>query len=260
MMETQSEVQTLVNLGLTSIQARIYLSLAQFGPSSVAAIAKQSKVNRPDVYRTVVKLYDLGLAEKIVKAPVLFKAVSADQTLKFLLHRKTEQYAKLNVDKESLIYNLKEEKKQKITDSKFVLIPENDAVVKRVIQAVKQAQFCTDFIVSWKRFSACTYGTYSEISNNENVQCRCIIEQPPKQKDIELIRNIKPKSCRFKFIPNTPSAVLGIYDKKEIMIVEDPNSNLSDSPALWTNNESMVIIAQNYFDHLWLNATDELDV
>lgn len=256
-METLSEVQTLVNLGLTSIQARIYLTLARFGPSSVAAIAKQSKVNRPDVYRTVVKLYDLGLVEKIVKAPVLFKAISADQTLKFLLQRKTEQYAKLKVDTESLMCNLKEEKKQKIADSKFVLIPQNNAIVKKVIQSINQAQFSMDFIISWKRFSARTNGAYPILPLNSKVQCRCIIEQPTKQKDIEMIRNMKPKSCKFKFIPNTPSAVLGIYDKKEIMIVEDPNSNLKDSPALWTNNENMVVIAQNYFDHLWLKATDE---
>lgn len=158
-----SEVQTLINLGLTSIQARIYLSLARYGPSSVTVIARQSKVNRPDVYRTMIKLYDLGLVEKIVETPVLFKAVSANQTLKFLLQRRTEQYDKLRVDTESLIYNLRsDEKNARVEDSRFVLIPQKNAVVKRVMQAINEAQERMDFVVSWKRFSAGVYGSYPE--------------------------------------------------------------------------------------------------
>ncbi len=258
-MESQeSEVQTIVNLGLTNIQARIYLSLAKFGPASVAAIARQSKVNRPDVYRTVFKLFDLGLVEKIVDTPVLFKAVSSDQVLKFLLQRKTEQYDKLKVDTESLLHNLKiDEKKPKVADSRFILIPQKDAVIKRVIQAVNEAQVSMDFVVSWKRFSAGIYGAYPEKANKDSVSCRCIMEQPPKQKDLELIHKDWQKFCTIKFIPKLPSAVMGIYDKKEMIVVEDPQSNLSDSPALWTNNQSMVILAQNYFDNLWRKATDE---
>jgi sugar-specific transcriptional regulator TrmB len=253
-----SEVQTLINLGLTSIQARIYLSLARYGPSSVTAITKQSKVNRPDVYRTVVKLYDLGLVEKIVETPILFKAVSAGQALKFLLQKRTEQYDKLRVDTESLMLNLRlDENKLKFEDSRFVLIPQKDAVFKRVMQAINEAQECMDFVVSWKRFSASEYGSYPERANTASVVCRCILEQPLNRKDLEFVRKIKQElCCNFRFISSHPKAVFGIFDKKEIIVVEDPKSSLHNSPALWTNNQSIVIMAQTYFDNLWDKASE----
>lgn len=78
-----------------------------------------------------------------------------------------------------------------------------------------------------------------------------------KQKDLDLVKKVRQKSsCIIRFIPNHPKAVLGIYDKKEIIVIEDPKSNLNDSPALWTNNQSMVIMAQTYFDNLWRKASE----
>jgi len=114
-----------------------------------------------------------------------------------------------------------------------------------------------DYIVSWKRFSSDARSIYREIADRGSVQWRCILEQPPKQKDLELLRELNSSCCMFRFISNHPSAVLGIYDEKEIIVIEDPHSNLNDSAALWTNNESIVTIAQNYFEILWLKATDE---
>ena len=66
--------QTLIDLGLTLLQAKVYLALVQSGTLKVGTIAQVSKVARPDVYRTLQKLQDLGLIEKIITKPILFRA------------------------------------------------------------------------------------------------------------------------------------------------------------------------------------------
>jgi sugar-specific transcriptional regulator TrmB len=252
----EAEVQTLVDLGLTSMQAKIYFNLAKSGPSSVAAIAKQSKVNMPHVYQTVTKLHDLGLVERIVTAPALFKAASADQTLK-LLRRKNGLQDNLEVNVKPLIDTGVNKKQAHLAD-KFVLIPQNDAVLERVGQAIKKTKFSMDFIVSWRFFKAYALGSYPVRPVGDSVNCRCILEQSSSEWDHELLGLVRQtKNCKFKFTPNRLSALLAIFDRKEIVVIEDSPSNLNKNPALWTNNENLVTISQNYFDSLWLKTKNE---
>ena len=60
-----SKHQILTNLGLTPVQARVYLALVESGPLRISAISKASDVARPDVYRILSNLEKIGLVEKI---------------------------------------------------------------------------------------------------------------------------------------------------------------------------------------------------
>ena len=63
--------------------------------------------------------------------------------------------------------------------------------------------------------------------------------------------------CHIRFVPYHPKTVLGVFDKKELLIIEDPRKDLSESPALWTNNLSLINAIQDYFSVLWVTALDE---
>jgi len=81
------ETQTFIDLGLTYIQAKVYLALAKYGAAKISTLSKLSDVARPDLYRTLTRLYDLGLVVKIVQAPVHFKALPIEDALRFCLKR-----------------------------------------------------------------------------------------------------------------------------------------------------------------------------
>ena len=72
------EVQTLIDLGLTSLQARIYLALYQTGTSEAATISKVTKVARSDVYRTMYKLQQLVMAMYDKKEVFIYIEPTAD--------------------------------------------------------------------------------------------------------------------------------------------------------------------------------------
>jgi sugar-specific transcriptional regulator TrmB len=245
-----TEVQTLIDLGLDSIQARIYISLARFGPSSVAAIAKKSKVNTLETHCTLINLYELGLIKKISETPEVFKAVSADQTLKFLLQRKAEP----KFDAETLLSKLSIKKQPKSQANHFVLINEKQALIKRAIHEIYRTKKSADFIISWKLFSESVDSVYPE-SINPQVTIRCIIEQPPNLKDLNL--KFSHPSNKIHYIQTTPKALLGIYDNKDVIMIEDPHQDLTCSPAMWTNNQGMLIMAQNYFENLWRKSNEK---
>jgi hypothetical protein len=54
-----------------------------------------------------------------------------------------------------------------------------------------------------------------------------------------------------------PNTILSIYDNKEILIVLNPEKDLSESPALWSSNSSIVAAMQDYFDILWITAMEK---
>jgi hypothetical protein len=93
----------------------------------------------------------------------------------------------------------------------------------------------------------------------KKVKWRIILEisenQKNSQKFIDYVKN--QPLCEIKYVPNPHSTVTGIYDQKEAFIVENPKVGLSDSPALWTNNPSLISLAKDYFEILWITASKD---
>jgi hypothetical protein len=46
-------------------------------------------------------------------------------------------------------------------------------------------------------------------------------------------------------------------DEKEVFIIAEPTVELSESPALWSNNSSLVNIVEDYFEILWMTALEK---
>jgi hypothetical protein len=49
---------------------------------------------------------------------------------------------------------------------------------------------------------------------------------------------------------------MAMYDKKEVLIFTFPEADLKDSPALWSDDSSLVGIAEHYFEAMWNRARD----
>jgi sugar-specific transcriptional regulator TrmB len=253
-----------MDLGLTLVQARVYLALVESGRSRISAIAKISKVARPDIYRTLSKLQELGLVEKIIETPLEYRAIPMNEGLSLLLETKTEQYEKLRSETRILLHTAKMQKpgkKKHITGPQFVLIPQGKTVIERIKTAIEKAQLSIDLVLSWKRFShgiASDFAESIEIAWAKNVKTRFIIESPLKSKTAEqLIQFCKAKpSCQIRFTRNHPRTVFGIYDKKEVFVIVFSKTGLPGSPALWSNNPSLIALADDYFEKLWFTAIE----
>jgi sugar-specific transcriptional regulator TrmB len=261
-----SDMRVLMDLGLTLVQAKVYLALVKSGSSKTSTISKGSKVAQPDIYKTISKLQKLGLVEKIVKTPLEYRAISMRKGLSLLLETKTRQYEKIRAETR-LLSNLAKEKetnkKKNIEAPQYVLIPKGRIAIERINTAIAQANISMDLVLSWKRFSRGIVSTFAEsmeVAWARKVKVRFIVESPLKSKTAkQLVKFCKGKPCsQMKLIPHCPAAVLGIYDKKETFIITNPKTDLHRSPALWTNNSSIIALAQEYFEKKWLTAIDKI--
>ena len=85
------------------------------------------------------------------------------------------------------------------------------------------------------------------------VKGRAIIERTGKRQTESFLKTWKHPWAGICYISDSPKTIFAIYDKKEVFIFTEPDSELKDSPALWSNNSSLVHIANKYFEGLWNN-------
>ena len=119
-----AEVEVLHDLGLTFTQAKVYLVLCKYGTLEIKKIAKLASISRPDVYRILDDLENMGLVEKTISKPIRYNVFSYDQRVLSLLEEKKSDIKKLESDVHTLLENLENQKKyiskcQIITQSLF---------------------------------------------------------------------------------------------------------------------------------------------
>ena len=249
------EIQALANLGLNAVEISIYLALSKSEKASVATISKILNINKLDTYKSIIHLYDLGLVEEVADNSAQVRAVSTQQMMNVLHEKAADIPSKLAINIESLMASIKIAKEYRITDSKFVLIPKKDTLLKKVLKTTVECRENVDFIVSWKRFNNVRLSIPDDF--RIPARCRCILEQPLRLEDLEIVRRIKGAGCEIRFIPTHPDVALGIFDMKEMVIVENFEENNKNTSSLWTDNKSIITIAKIYFENLWLTSTEK---
>jgi sugar-specific transcriptional regulator TrmB len=80
----QSDIQNLINIGLSEKEAIIYLTLATVGKSSAYKLAQKSKVKLPTVYINIETLIQKGL---IIRIPNVNKQIFIHQSLENYLDK-----------------------------------------------------------------------------------------------------------------------------------------------------------------------------
>jgi sugar-specific transcriptional regulator TrmB len=259
---SHDEIQTLERLGLTNCQARIYLSIAHSGMITAKAIADNSKINREHVYRVLPTLQKIGLVEKVITRPIMFKAMSIEDAFSALLSLRAEETSKLQKKSQELTQRFKE--KQLPVHSRepeFTLIPEKRMLIQRIKNAIERSEKCIDVIASLKQLNEEVHFFEAAIRKTlkKGVKTRIITEKIGNSEQItESLKMFRTSPCsQIKYIPAPPKAVVTIYDMNELFIMTKPNASIKASSALWSNHPSLLHIAKDYFDFLWITALDD---
>lgn len=256
---SSEEVEVLMDLGLTSCEARVYLTLCHYGALDAKTISKYSGVPRQDCYRVTAALQELGLIEKIISRPVTFKATDVKKGTAILLRRRKKETERLQSKTRQLLMTFKTENSQVQSGKpEFVLVPGKEAIIHRINSLITKSQNSIDLVSSWKRFSQIlSFTSVLEKACSRGVRCRFVTEKPPKNRGSKPILATRVRACgSVRFVPFPPNTVLSIYDNKEILIVLNPKEDLQESPALWSSNSSIVAAMQDYFDILWITAME----
>jgi sugar-specific transcriptional regulator TrmB len=126
-------VETLVNLGLTVLQARVYIALSRLGTQTGRATAKAARVAPQDVYRVLSELQEKGLIEKIISKPNQYRSAPVIQGLSMLLHDRNQQTYRLKKAVSKICKNLEIKDYQDNSDvtKEFALLPAQERAINR---------------------------------------------------------------------------------------------------------------------------------
>ena len=262
------DIEALTSLGLTMLQATVYLTLVESGNSTIKEIAKNAGVARQDLYRITSELQEYGLVEQIITKPIRYKAVPLKSGVTVLLndlHRKRSEAQKKALELIQRYKNKEVPAENNVEKHQFVLVSGKNTLVLKEKSMFKAAQKNIAIITSNKRFSQRLYSSAHEYKNlvTESVKVRVIMEKGEAEKHLgllnELAKSYKEKvSIEVKYIRNPPPVAMAVVDKKEVIIVASASAALTDAPSLWSNNTSLVELAHSYFETMWLKSRESI--
>ena len=252
-------VQTLVALGLTVLQARVYLSLTKLGTACASAISHFSKVGRQDIYRILRELQDLGLVKKILTLPTKFEPIPIKQGVLFLLKQRDDEISQLRNDAMRLC-RIFEHREGSVNRAglKILTIPRKDMVFSEAFHLVDNAK------ESIKIFAE---GNELRDPRTEKHFCR-LLEQGRKiqiiipdaenvpifSKHMEMYVN---KLFQVKYYSNHRVPRFVICDDREMVIAI---SDEEDFPGLHIDITAVLKIASHYFDFLWKESVPVMNI
>lgn len=258
MTQEKEDAKVLKQLGLTSLEAKVFLALTKLGKVTIKTIGTTTKIDRANIYRVMASLEKHGLVEKMITKPTTFKAIDIHDAMKMLLEQKEKEYRRIEIRTAEIIekYVSNNETENLSTDEcQFALFPDNIATIRKIQEMIQNSKESYDFIFYWPSVMQETEEVsivFNELKK-KNINIRliaCMHEKNEINKNIIDLKNMKAE-LRYSF-PHTP-ITLTIIDKKEAVFNTAPFPN--GTPSLWSNNRILVSILQNYFDRKWNSST-----
>jgi sugar-specific transcriptional regulator TrmB len=248
-------IQTLIGFRLTLLQAKIYLTLAKFEKADVKTLSKASNVARQDIYRIMPTLQKLGLTEKIIAKPTMYKATPIKEGLSILLQNRKKEIAELQNKTTSLIRNFqaKNTKIEPKEETHFIMTSEITRFLKIHRKQAQKVQESVDIMIPLITVPSEVKDEWVHLKGplKRGVKVR-VIAQDPAEETAQAPWQFLAKNPFFeiKYSAAPPNFGMHIFDRKEVTLQVSAKSIL---PSLWTNNSTVVELASSYFNCMWGN-------
>jgi sugar-specific transcriptional regulator TrmB len=263
MLITERNIKTLNQLGLTVNQARAYLALVKLGSASAKEISKVSNIAQQDIYRVMPLLQKLGLVERLVASPNLFKPNSPEHGLSVLLRNREKENSILHEESTRLIEELSQ--RTASTDDRqdvaqFSIISGKKTILMKSRKAITEARESICVLTPWKQSAKNTrhFLALSKRALSRQVEIRFILYLPEEEADVflKMMPHLREDSrLRARFIFKEKPVTFSVFDREQVFFATQKGS-LGDAAILWSTNTNFATFSQNYFDMLWETAQE----
>ncbi len=259
---SEQDIETLIAIGLTCKQAKVYLTLASLGKADAKTIWKKSGAARQDIYRILTELQEKSLVEKMLGAPTEFRAIPLPDGLSVLLKRKVDEYREIEQKTEKLLDRFRENHQENTSakEYEFTMITTRDANLRRLRSAQINSEKSVDVIDSWDSFKRAivVYTEQTIKGAKRNVKFRYITDKPKDGETEPKFLQTWTKNGWFELrhISTQPPASIRIEDRKQVTICVATARYTLEAASLFSDNPHLVAILQDYFELLWSKATN----
>ena len=251
------DLQYLMQIGLTRLQANIYLNLLRNGKADARIIAYWAGSPRTEVYRALNELQEKGLVDREVGCPLKFAPVPPSLGLQAFIDKKLHEVNQMQtfLNKFSLKFECDNELDTPEREYKIISIEGRRRIIAKIKQQHDNAKFSVDVITFLPRFlyiaSQCMENYYKAIERG--VKYRIIIGMPNGSQDLPT--EIKEAHNNANTIIKKAVGCLrvnsAIYDQKQINFSYYPNRHIAESPLILTNHPCLIDFAINSFQRIW---------
>jgi sugar-specific transcriptional regulator TrmB len=253
----------LSEFGLTENQTKVFIATARLGTPTVAEVADASEVRREEVYRLLPELEGMGLVERLLGKPLRLRTPDPKSALATLVkiekQRSKERIEELSSKSQELLQSLGHQVLEPPVidgaESDFSLIQEKEAIRTGLYDMISKSTQQLDLLFARTDliWLLSTQGEALQAAIERGVKIR-IMSEPPSGRDRlpKILQRRFPADVEvpMKYLLS-PTTFYLISDKSQIMLITSGIRHLPSSTCLWTNNESMVVMAYSNFEERW---------
>ncbi len=250
-------VQSLMKLGLTEYEARIYVVLVKMGPRNASEISFLGKVPRPKTYGAIRGLESKGLLRIVTGKPERYMAVSPNDVLIPLVEKVSRETAECVQVVENLSMAF-ESSKYVYTEKPYERydlwsVRGRDKVYKRVQDMIGEAKVNVFFSTTANGLVR-LYKVHSEtLEKAAERGAKVRVAAPVNQTNASVARELAEViEVRNATVP-MPRFVTA--DSAEIIFTEDipddTNVTSGQDVGTWTNDPLLVKTHEKIFDQVW---------
>jgi sugar-specific transcriptional regulator TrmB len=259
----EKEKKFFLNIGLTTTETKVYLTLITIGPSQVGILSKQTEIQRPNLYRILESLSSKGLIEKEIAAPIKYKATPPQETVNMLIEHKKERLLELKKMGKTIAKDLEHQNEKHeikgfpINENRFIVIPGKNILTNRLKTALNNANKSLDVVTTQSRFSLAIM-VFADVQANalkRGVKIRLVTEDHiPSNDTCRIIKRLSEHSSfKVRFLPPQTKieAIASIFDQKETFTTFSISEKNPEPTTLWSNNRNFVSVMEIYFESKW---------
>ncbi len=271
-MSQEEVLKTLRNLGLTSLDSKIYIYLSKKGPQKGNEIAKALKVQKQQLYRSLKSLQRKAVASATLEHPARFCAVPFENVLDLFIKTKLEEAQIVQAEKTRLLSSWQAMQTAEVPDplARFMVIEGKNVVYSRIKQMIDatQKQLSVVSTVSGlaraDQFGLLGAGFGRRLRSQVRFRLLTSLSKENVGVMQALLKEMPKVDMRFEIRnPTVGSSVfprMVIRDQEEAIFFINPDADESlperDSLCLWTDCKSLVRSFSAMFEELWRNSTD----
>lgn len=205
----------------------------------------------------MLSLQQVGLVEKILGTPIKYRALPLKRAVEMLFRNKTRQYQELQLETKHLLKKSEAIPAAFEATHEFVLIPENEAHVRRIDQAHANARTSIHTMMTYvgePSLHDLPESLQEAIARGVKVK---VISNKPQEKNPSMPHKsvwTKKGSYEVRYSDKPLPVMFASVDQKEVFIATNPKPNPLASGALWTNNPCLITIIEDYFKRTWKKA------
>ena len=249
----------LVELGLTTIEARVYLASCELGEGTAKEISVVAEKERGNTHHVLTKLVRLGLVEASLESPTVFRPREVTEAIDNLFSMQALKLRRLDDLRKSVSAQLAGSgMKEKRPSESYSIVKGRVNNYLRMVhsmqrsnqrismllsaQGIRRLRKFTNFLptMAKKKQEGVEFRMITEITEDNLQEVRAFIE-------VAEVRHVRSQSTNASIYDRSMASVA-------LSISEGLEEDVREHVALWTNGVSFVKTLADFFNSVWFVA------